>query len=114
VLVDDLTRDMIQVLATGDSYDGSTVAGITILAAEGACGHLLLRVDLADRRSLLVVLDPQAPQLKTVLTVVGTRLSPPNGQPIDGAQDRFVGSWLNSEFNDGQLLLDLGSTMSSA
>jgi hypothetical protein len=89
-LVDDLTQQLTHVLATRDTYDGEVVDKVSMISQDGACGRMVLNVQLASGRTLLVLRDPQNAQLKTLLTIAPPS-GPSLGQPIDGTTDRFLG-----------------------
>ena len=91
LLVDDLTHELTHVLASRDTYDGEVVKRVSIVSQDGACGRLVLNVELASGRTLLVLREPQGPQLRTLLTIAAPS-GPGLGQAIDGTTDRFLGA----------------------
>lgn len=102
VLVDDLTQEITPVLAAGDMYDGERVDKVSVVASYGACGRVVLQVQLASGRTLLVSRDPQSRQLRTLLTIAKPG-GFGGGQPIDGATDRFLGFWNYGSLEADQL-----------
>jgi hypothetical protein len=102
LLVDDLTMEITHVLATGDMYDGEEVDKVSIVASYGACGRVVMQVQLATGRNLLVIRDPDSHQLKTLLTIAQPG-GFGGGQPIAGASDRFLGFWNYGTLEAGQL-----------
>jgi len=102
ILVDDLTQDITHVLATGDMYDGEKVDNVTVVSSYGTCGRMVLRVQLASGRTLIVNRDPQSKQLQTLLTIAKLG-NTDGGQPIEGATDRFFGFWNYGDMEADQI-----------
>ena len=102
ILIDDLTQDITHVLATGDMYDGEKVDKVTVVSSYGTCGRMVLRVQLASGRTLIVSRDPQSKQLRTLLTVAKPGTTD-GGQPIEGATDRFLGYWNYGDMEADQI-----------